>query len=374
MKIICTQENLKKALFSVERITGKKSILPILENILFVSQGNVLFLSATNLELGITVQLPAKIEGEGKIAVPVKILSSFVSNLNGNAIIHITIQGQEMLLVSENHKAIIQCFDPEEFPLIPTPKKEENVFTFDAKTIKAFLQKNMIAVTPSNIRVEFSGVYVVLSKNTLFFVSTDSFRLIETKIPLVRDDVKKEEVKIILPHQTVSEIIRLISEDTQVITLLIEDNQVFIRIGEGISLVSRIIQGNFPDYKGIIPTSFTTTAFLSREKLLQSIRMSLVFLFGGSGEVTFSFQKDKHCLILQTQSEKTGKNTSTIPAEISGKDLTLTFNPKYVIDALQVIDGEDIVLSLNSESSPAVFTPKGVKDIVYQYILMPIRR
>ena len=159
MKITCTQENLKKALFSVERIVGKKSTLPILENILIEAKSGVVTLSATNLELGVVIYLSAKIEREGRITLPVKILSFFVGNLPNDAVIDILVKNLEMFLVSENHSAVIQGFDSEDFPLIPKAETDAYTLSFDAQQLRGALHKNMFAVSPSNIRVEFSGVF-----------------------------------------------------------------------------------------------------------------------------------------------------------------------------------------------------------------------
>ncbi len=376
MKITCTQENLKKSIFAVERVVGKKSTLPILENILIEAKGGKVTLSATNLELGVVIHLSAKIEREGRITVPVKILSLFVGNLPSDAVIDISIHNLEMFLVSGNHSAVIQGFDSEDFPLIP--RVDDSLYNtyLNAQLFRNALHKNMFAVSPSNIRVEFSGIFLYFDEGAIYMVSTDSFRLIETKLSFQGDAPEGVGQGVILPYQTVSEVIRLVSEDVEKVGIVVQDGQIFFQIGEDIALVSRLIQGSFPDYKQIIPQSFSTNIDIVKEQLLQSIRLALAFLGGTVGEVVFSVDGGKEQLILHTESEKTGKNTSLIPVKISGESMSVVFNPKYVLDAIQVVDGDEIVLSLNSESSPTMFVPKNKQEenVSYRYILMPIKK
>lgn len=372
MKITCTQENLKRALFSVERVVGKKSTLPILENILIEAQGGEVTLSATNLELGVVIHLSAKIEREGKIAIPVKILSLFVGNLPGDAVVDISVKGVEMFLISGNHSASIQGFDVEDFPLIPKMDKDKYTEKVQAQAFRKALHKNMFSVSPSNIRVEFSGVFLSFRGNILYMVSTDSFRLIETQISCLQNEAIEKEI--ILPYQTVSEVIRLISDDVQSISIAMKDGQIFFQIGDDILLVSRLIQGSFPDYKQIIPEKFQITTVISKDELLQAIRLALAFLGGSIGEVIFLVKED-NTLVLHTESEKTGKNTSLLSVDTTGGGISIVFNPKYVSDAIQVIEGDEIVLSLNTESSPTVFLSKEKdSEVSYQYILMPIKK
>lgn len=374
MNIICTQENLKKSLFSLEHVVGKKSTLPILENILIEVKNGIVSISATNLELGAVIYLAAKIEKEGKITVPVKILSLFIGNLPGDSIVNITVQDLEMHLKSGNHTAVIQGLDSEDFPIIP--RINENLYEtqLDARIFRDALHKNIVSVSPSNIRVEFSGIFLCFKENILYMVSTDSFRLIETQISF-HGNGKIFEQGIILPFQTVSEVMRLITEDIHTIKIAIQEGQIFFQMGESVFLVSRLIQGNFPDYKQIIPQVCKTTVQINKETLLQAIRLALAFLGGATGEVLFSLDKNENRLTVFTESEKTGKNKSVIPVKIVGEDLSIIFNPKYILDAIQIIDGDEITLSLNSESSPTIFSSEKQKSgILYQYILMPIKK
>lgn len=375
MKIQCTQENLKKALSATERVTGKKSTLPILENILFEVKGGKAIISATNLELGVVVHLPAKIEREGRIAVPVRILGAFVSNLGSDAVVDIAVNATVMHVASEKHSAVIQGFDAEDFPLIPHVAKEECLYSIDSSLFRSLVQKNMVSVSPSNIRAEFTGVFLGFFGEELRMASTDSFRLVETKMRVTKIG-DPEDQSVIVPHQTAQEVARLLSEVTGVMMIAIRDGQIFFHIGDGVFLMSRTIQGTFPDYAQIIPKTFSTTARVSKEVLSQALHLALAFLAGGVGEAVFSLRAEEGVLTVRTESEKTGKNTSVLPADISGASLDVAFNPKYVSDALGVTEGEDVMLSLNTESSPALFMPvaKEGEERKYLYVLMPIKK
>lgn len=371
MKLICTQENLKKAISSVERVVGKKSTLPILENILFEAKNGLVYVSSTNLELGVVFQLSAKIEREGRVAVPAKILSVFVGNLRSDALVEISVEGFVMLLASGSHTANIQGFDPEEFPLIPAPLEEDFRCACQAQELHKALQKNLIAVNPSNIRIEFSGVYMFFGDTEIVMASTDSFRLVETRVTLEKKE-DQEDLGVILPYQALSEITRLIGENVKKVKMGIRDGQIFVRFDDGVFLVSRLIQGNFPDYKQIIPKEFQVRVVLKKEELIQSMRLALAFLGNMFGEVEFSFHEKR--LTLRTESEKTGKNTSILDLKDDVADLVIVFNPKYVLDALQITEEENVSLCLNGGSSPTVFQATLEKDMKSIYVLMPIKK
>lgn len=377
MNVQCTQEKLKKALSAVERVTGKNTTLPILENILLQTKDGLLYVTATNLEIGVSTSLGVKIEQEGSIVVPSGIFSQFIGALPPSSVITFETKGTEISIQSDRHNAKIQGFDSEEFPLIPKPKKNTQSFTVKGDALRQALVKNSISVSPQDVRVEFTGVYCRIVGEEMVFASTDSFRLTETKIAFEKKVDFEGDGGYILPGSTVSEILRLLGENIDRVQMIFEDEQVFIMMDDVVYLVSRLISGSFPAYEQIIPEKFETEVFVNSEDLEQAVKLSGIFSDRVSGEIFFDLNPDGNEIILKTKNGQSGENTSVISAEIKGKKLSIVFNPRYILDALHILPLEKIGIFLNLESSPAVFRAcdkKNVPQKAYQYVLMPIKK
>lgn len=377
MHIQCTQEKLKKAIYTVERVTGKNGTLPILENILLQTKDGFLHLTATNLEVGISTSIGVKIEHEGSIAVPVTIFSQFINNLPSSSIITLKTKENTLYVVSDRHSASMQGFDSEDFPLIPKPKNGGESYEIRGKDLRETLMKNTISISPQDVRVEFTGVFCGIVEDGIIFASTDSFRLTETRVKLQKKRENSEKKKYILPGSTVSEIIKLLDESVQKVVIIFEEQQVFLMFDDSVYVVSRLISGTFPEYTQIIPETFKTEVFVNSNELEQAVKLSGIFSQKTFGEIFFQLKPQGNQIVLETKDGQSGKNVSKIPAEITGNECTIVFNPKYILDALHIFSSEKIGIFLNTESSPAVFRGcSSNRDIqeAYKYILMPIKK
>ena len=368
MKITILKEKLKKGLNLVEKITGKNLTLPILNNVLVKSEDGFLKLSTTDLELGINYWVPAKVETQGEATIPVRIFSNLVSFLNDEQI-NLELKENNLSIKTENHKSEIKGLDAKDFPIIPDVGLEKSVDA-DAKNITFGLLQVIDFAALSQVRPELSGVYFHFSGNELKVVTTDSFRLSEKTILL---DQKVEETNFILPRNAGREIISLFSESEN-IKFCFSPNQIMVQSNfpdtEKVStqLVSRLIEGEYPDYKAVIPKEFKTQAILSRDEILSQIKSASLFS-GRTNEIRLNFKKDKIEII--SQNVDLGDTKSSIPVVIKGEETSVNFNHKFLIEGLNQIKSNEVVLELNGQEGPGLLKAKD--DNSYVYVIMPIK-
>lgn len=377
MKLICTQENFKKAILAVEKVTSKQITLPILKNILLETKDGRLIFSATNLEIGIICKIGAKIEKEGIIAVPAKLLSDFVSNLPQEENIEIELEGQVLKITCGKYKAKINSLDSEDFPIIPKEVKKSQ-FSLNSNKLKSIINKILTSVSLNNTRVEFTGININFEDNKVNFASTDSFRLVEIKTSIKKldnfEELKKESI--IVPAETLREVNKILSninEDSQVF-IIIENNQIFFNIND-VKIVSRLINGKYPDYKQIIPEEYKTKIIINREELLRSIKISSVFTKIKEGEINIKSKNDK--LLIKSELLETGENEVDIDINKEGEDQEVFINPRYLLDCLNTIENNNILIGINSGEAPiSVKMINDNKEILsdYVYIIMPIKK
>lgn len=384
MKLLCIKENFKKAILNSERIVSKQTTLPILNNILFEVDKNTLKLSATNLEIGIISKLSAKTERIGKITIPAKTISGFVSNLpSENKNITLETINQELKISSGSLRATIKGLSADEFPLIP-PKKADYLFSIPANKLKEIILKILPCVAFNEIRQELTGVNVILTEESVFFAATDSFRLSEGSFKLEKED-KNQEIysvfikninNIIIPANTFIELLRVISGETNRVVVTIEDGQIFFEV-DGIQIVSRLINGKYPEYKHIIPGSFKTKVILDRSLVQGAVKMASIFTSGKSGEIFLETKLENSKVIIGAKNSEVGENISEIKGDIVGQNQRVVFNPKYLLDGLSSITTSSTAILINSETSPVAIKEINEKtgEIIedYIYIVMPIK-
>lgn len=365
MKIICLQEKLKKAIGIVERITGKNINLPILSNVLLETEKGRLKISATDLELGLNVWVSAKVEKEGRATVPVNILSKFISSLPQDKIF-LEAKKNNLVVECQDFKADIKGLKPDDFPIIP--KIEDKPFlTLSAQELYQSLSQVYQAASFSDTRPEIAGVFFKLSQNgTLRLVATDSFRLAEKTLKKVTKEGKGKAI--IIPIKAVVELIRILDNMNGEVKLTIKDNQLLFDMGD-VRLVSRLIEGRFPDYERIIPQEFITEVTLEKDSLVEAIRIASYFV-SKVNDVNFHFSPQGK-LEISSGSQEVGFHNSSLKADIQGENLSLTFNYRYVLDGLNNIDNKKARISLHGKEKPLLL--RGLNDKSYLYIVMPVR-
>lgn len=372
MKIEVLKDNLKKGLEIVEKIAKKNLTLPALSNVLLSCEGNFLRLDTTNLETSISWWVLAKIEEEGKIAIPATFFSSLV-NLLKEERIELRSQDKNLILETKSQTTQIQGMDSEEFPIIPKIEKEEIVKISNQKLLEALGQIIEIP-SISQIRPEISGIYFSFKKDLLKVVGTDSFRLAEKTVAL-KGEIKKE-VSFILPQDAVRELINILSQKEGHTIIYFSPNQILFENIEKetshpqVQVLSRLIEGEYPKYQEIIPKKYKTQIIAKREDLQNQLKQA--GLFGGKiSEVKLTVQPKDNQLKIYSESPEVGKNESYLPIKIKGEPIEVSFNYRFLISGLQNIKSSEVIFELNGEDGPGVLKPVG--DESYIYVSMPIK-
>lgn len=362
MKITIAGENLKRALGLTEKIVTRNRTLPILNNILLRTENGRLKVSATNLEVGINYFIGAKIDEAGDIAVPARIFYDLLQNINEDKL-SLSTKNNILYINSQKHKTQILGLSGQDFPIIPNIKTKSSI-RIPAKFLKSGLSAVMDSASNSEARPELSGVHIYTSNGTMYFVATDSFRLAEKKIPVQSDQM----IKLILPKSTASEFVRICSEIGGDVDLYIQENQIALQ-NEDVEVVSRLIDGTYPDYTKIIPNNFKTKIILPKDETEKNVRLAGLFSSHVS-DITIKTNTDT-MEILAKNSDK-GEIEEKTDALVDGEDFEITLNYHYLLDGLKTIVTPNAVLEFTGNGSPLVLKPQQDKpDSVY--LIMPLR-
>ena len=365
MKLECEIEKIKNGILQVEKITGKNLTLPVLSSILFIASGKSLKLRATNLSLGVEIEIPAKIEKEGIIAISGTTLAGVFSNIFQNENIKLESEDGNLLIKTKKNRIKLRGQIHDDFPTIPTV--DGKTFEIESKKLVDGIKSVYYSSSPSDIKPEISSVYIYSNEDNLVFVSTDSFRLAEKKIKMK----KVEELPgILIPFKNVSEILRIFGEIQDNIRVCFNKNQISFS-SEGVYLTSRVIDGVFPDYRQIIPKEFGVEAVVLKQDLLNALRISNIFS-DKFNQITLSIKPKEKVFELSSQNNDVGENKTYLDAAIKGKDILLGFNYKYFLDCFQSINTDSISIRLNQSSKPIVIS--GSSDNSFTYLIMPMNR
>lgn len=374
MKIQILQEKLKEGLNIVEKVSSKSLSLPILNNILISTEKNFLNLAATDLEIGINWWALTKIEEEGKITIPARLLSGF-ANLLPNKKIDIRTENNTLFVECENYKTQIKGISAEEFPIIPKINEGESVSLDTSLLCQSLNQVADIAI-PSTTRPEISGIYLSFNKNLVTIVATDSFRLGEKKIFLKGNPNLKQDYSLILPQRAAKEIVSIFGEKKGELKIFFSPNQIMFELPQEetprpqVQLVSRLIEGEYPNYREIIPPKHTTQLILEKNEFLNQIKTASLFS-GKINEVKIKTEESKKDIEIFSQSPDIGTHQSLVSGKIQGDPVEISFNHRFLLDGLLNIKSSEVIFELNGDSGPGVLKPVG--DQSYLYVVMPIK-
>src|SRR3989344_587598 len=372
MKIEILKENLKSALSVIERVVGKNLSLPILDNVLINTEDSFLNLISTDLETTIKLWVLTKIVKKGKVVVPAKFLSNFISYLPNEKI---TIESKEYNLFIEcgSLKTQIQGHNPEDFPIIPEFKDVDFIEVDNKKFCQGVSQIIDIA-QPSQSKPEISGIYFSFSKNSIKIVATDSFRLAEKNVAL--ENSIKKEYSFILPQKPARELTNILENKEGILKIYFSSSQILFESPmkemphPQIQITSRLIEGEYPNYQDIIPTKFKTNITLKRDDFLSQIKTASLFA-SKVNEVKISADAEKKEIEIFSQNPEVGENKSRIPVKIDGENIQVSFNYKFLIDGLLNIKSSEVIFDISKEEGPCILRPVG--DASYIYVVMPIK-
>jgi len=368
MKFTCLQENLLKGLNIARQSSSRATTLPILQTFLLQGKQGSLTITSTNLEIGIRVHIRGKEDSEGAICIPQDTLLAYIRNLPQDKL-NLSVENDELTVeqgkdISAQFKGIIA----EDFPTLPEIEVEHQI-NINSNDLKHGLRTVYGALPKNEFRPEISGVYLVKKENQLVFVGTDGFRLSEKKINL--ENLEGDNFSVIIPNKTVAEMIRVLDtiEETEV-TLQFGSSQIRL-MADTVEIISKLIDGNFPQYEGLIPQSFRTTFDCDSQELVQAIKLASVFSQNAVNDVKLNLQDDKNLNVSSSDSQ-TGSNKTKIPVHSTGDTgLTITFNYNYLLDGIQLFKEGAIQFHLNDTDSPVILKSDETPD--FYYLIMPIR-
>lgn len=373
MKVSCLQENLAKGLALVSRAVATRSTLPVLSNILIATDQSRLKLSATNLEVGINCWIGAKIEREGATTVPARILSDLVNSLPPERIdLELITRTQTLNIKSGRFEANVKGIDAQEFPLIMVPE-EDNRIHVNADLLRQVIDQVAFAAATEETRPVLTGVLADMANDKLTFVGADGYRLSIRSIAL--EAGPQQPLSVIIPARSLQELRRVSTETDKPVEILVAPNrsQIFFHMPD-VDLVSQLVEGTFPDYRQIIPSTHSTRTTLNTADLLKAVRTAFIFARDTNNITRMQIVPNREVgigrVIISATSAEHGDNVSEIDATIEGAALDIAFNARYLIEVLSVIDTAQVSLETRDPASPGVIRPVGGGDFLH--IIMPM--
>lgn len=368
MKIECVKEKITRAISQVEKVTGKNLSLQVLGCVLLEADKNNLTVRATNLDLGVELQIPTKVSTPGKVAVSALVLHNLLANIPGDSSITLeTTATNSLKVTSSKTSTVIKTLPADDFPSIPRVSEEQQIDVVAADFVKG-LKSVWYAASVSSVKPELSSVYVASSDdNHLVFAATDSFRLAEKRIRLKKGRLNDH---ILIPFKNIPEIIRLLGDISDEVTIFVTKNQISFS-HPNLYLTSRVIDGVFPDYKQIIPSTAATEVTVLKQDLIQSLKVANIFS-DKFNQVNFRIAAKDEEFVIKTTNADVGESENKVDAVLSGEDLTVNFNHKYITDSFQSFEADSLALTFNGISRPLVI--RGVGDKSFLYLVMPMNR
>ena len=364
MKLICTKENLKKGLFVVSRVVGVGNPLQVLNNILLKTDQGRIKLSSTNLEIGVNTWVGGKIEEEGSLTIPARLINEYINNLPTEKVT-LTAKDTTLNLESENYHTNIKGLSSEDFPLIP--QVEDQPFAkIDSQELRNAFSETIWAAASNETQPEISGIFMAFEEGKLRVAATDRYRLAE-RTALLKEPVGNPH-EVIVPARTVNELYKILSAATGGVEVYFSESQVLFKFDET-ELISRLIDGQYPPYREIVPKTFKTQATVNREELIHAIKATALFA-PDSNNIQLEIL-DNYGIKITASSAAAGENEVLVKAQVSGINNNAIFNYRYLLDCLNNLREANVVLKMIDDASPAMVVPEGRDN--YLYIVMPIK-
>ncbi len=373
MKLSCLQENLNRGLSVVGRAVATRTTLPITNNVLLATDESRLKLVATNLEMAISCWIGAKVEEEGAITVPARLLTEFISSLPSDKIDITLSPGTKTLeMKCARFEARISGVDAKDFP--PIPKIDEGVATqVEVEALRQGISQVVFAAATEESRPVLTGVDAQFNGDLLTLAAADGFRLAVYKLPLAVP--VSQETEVIIPARSLTELNRLMADQEEAVEITINPNksQALFRL-KNVELVSQLVQGTFPKYDQLIPGSYNTRAVIDVAEFLRATKTASIFARDGSGIVRLVVVPGGELTpgkaTISARSEEVGDDVGEIDAMVEGEEAKIAFNGKYLTDVLSVLRETQVALETTSPSSPGVVRPVGVDN--YIHVVMPM--
>ena len=365
MKVECVKLNLKDALLTAERFTGKQLSLPVLRYVLFIAGENLLKIRATNLDIGIEIEIPARVEKEGVIAIPADTLGNFLTNLTQEKNITVEQVGEHLTISGASYSTLIKGFGYEDFPTLPFITKG-TFLEIDIVSLLGAFRATQYAVATTDIKPEFASIYCYTNENSLMMVASDSSRLAEKQVPLKKTP---EQVSFLIPGKNVLEIVRALESQSGTVKMYVTKNQLSLHT-EKLHITSRLVDGVFPDYKQLIPKQYLTEAVLLRQDIIDKLKLTTVFS-GKLQQVRLKIYPNEKLIEVESHSDEIGETTQQIDAALKGDDVEFLFNQRFLMDVFNYLNTDSVSILASGNNRPLVI--KGIGDHSFTYLVMPMK-
>ncbi len=366
MKIEVVKEKIHNAVSKAEKIVGKNINIPVLSCLLLETNKNSLIIKSTNLDLGLEIVIPVKVLEEGKVAVPGSVINNFLNNVNGEKNITLETIDTVLKISTTNSEASIKTLSFEDFPTIPRVEEGKKAI-ITAKELQNGIRSVIYSSSTSSVKPELSSVYIYSNEDSFVFVATDSFRLAEKAIKTKK---KVELPGVLIPFKNAADILKIVDGMDDEIEINATKNQISFTLN-GLYLVSRVIDGMFPDYKQILPKENKTKVAVLKQDLLNSLKISNIFS-DNFNQINIKVEAGIKEIELKTKNSNVGENKNNLQANIEGESIEVNFNYKYIVDCIGSIVSDSIVLFFNGNNKPLVI--KGQNDQSFTYLVMPMNR
>lgn len=365
MKFEATTAEFAKAVATAARFTERRANLPVLGCVLISAEGSKVTLRATNLECGVEIVIPAKVSKEGVVAAPAGVLNGFLGNARGGSV-SVSLVGEVLKVESDRASASIKTVPHEDFPLLPRVSDDQS-FVAKASDLVRALRAVAYCASLSAVKPELQSVLLYGEAGKLTAVATDSFRLAEKQIPLVS---KGEVPQLLVPARNAAELIRVLEGASGDAAIAYNENQLSTQAGDTY-YTSRLLDGAFPNYRQVLPKSFSTQTLVLREDLSGALKSLSVFA-DKFAQVSVQIDPDKKAMFLTSRNPDVGEQVSTVKASVEGDPVSVSFNGRYLADSLQSIVGDSVRLHSNGAGKPMLI--KDASDDSFLYLAMPMNR
>lgn len=367
MEIKIGQEKLSRALNNVSRVAaGARSALPILNNVLIrVDEGKVT-LTTTNLDMAVVSYLPAVSSKNGVVTVPARLMAEFVSNLPKGELVDITAEENKVTIKARGYSSTINGAPADDFPELPEIDDSKTAkFQMGAAEFKEGLTQVMMAASNDMTRPALTGVYFNTFEGAVYLAATDGYRLAERKLI----DKVESEIAAIVPAASLQEVLRSLNDEITEIEVLFDESQVRFRLGE-IEVTSKLVDGSFPDYRQLIPKETEIQMKLERDELVRVTKLAALFAKEVGGSVVCEAKAEEGKFTIASVANELGENISEIKTEVN-MDGKVTLNSRFLLDALNALDGKKVELGFSNRLDPVVLRAEGKKN--YVHIVMPLK-
>lgn len=370
MKLIVLRNKLLEALTVVERAVGENSNLPILKCVYIRTDDNKIVFTATNLEMAITHTSSGKIIENGEVAIPLHLFNTIIKNISSERIT-LELKGKKLFIETDNYEAFVQTHEIKEFPIIPSIHNKNQNLQTSSKVLVEAIESVVVAIQYSEIRPEISGVCMGIEEYGVVFAGTDSFRLAEKKVDSeFMKSTFSESIKCIIPLKTSEEVLKILhNQEEGDVFIFIDPTQILFKT-QSVEIISRLIDGNYPDYHAIIPKQTQAEAIVPRQEFLNAIRLTSSFS-GRGNDITLTVGENKKYIELFSSDNALGENTYKVPIRLKGDRFILVFNWKYLSDGFKAFKTDELIIGVNTSDKPVVI--KNQTDGSLVYVAMPIK-